>query len=225
MWNQEQFNDIVVSRRRIGFQETDIKLKSGRTSRFYVNWRPQTDTVYEADVLGDWIADFLEHHRITTTCVYGVPEGATKAGHAATRVIAYKSGNPEQHTLAQGRSQPKPHGKLEDRYFVGAPKGDLVILEDVTTTGQSLLDTIDTVVQLPNAKIIAVVGLTNRMERRDDEKSVAEAVAAKGFRYLAMSEAPSLLKLEYALRPPSHETTRLVEEEFEKYGIMPLKLR
>lgn len=225
IWNQEQFNDIVIDKRRIGFSEKDIELKSGRLSRFYVNWRPQTDTVAAADLLGEWVADFLLHNGITTTCVYGVPEGATKAGHAATRYLAHQSGNPGAYTLAQGRSKPKPHGKPEDRFFVGAPKGDTVVLEDVTTTGKSLLDAIDTVVQIPDARIVAVIGLTNRMELRDDGRSVVEAVAAKGFRYLAMSEAPKLLKLEYAVRKPTDETARLVEEEFEKYGVAPLRLR
>jgi orotate phosphoribosyltransferase len=39
-----------------------------------------------------------------------------------------------------GRAKPKDHGDPKDRYFVGEPGGKVVILEDVTTTGKSLIE-------------------------------------------------------------------------------------
>jgi len=127
------------------------------------------------------------------------------------------------HILPMGRGKPKDHGEPKDRFFLGQPKGKVIILEDVTTTGSSLLETID---NLNQAKIqtIAAIGLTNRVELRDDGKSVKVAVEEKGIPYLQMSSALELLPLVCQRLKPKGEIVKKVEEEFEKYGVEKLKL-
>jgi len=120
-----------------------------------------------------------------------------------------------------GRGKPKEHGGLKDKYFIGKPIGDTIILEDVTTTGNSLLGTIDTLKQA-NIEVIAAVGLTNRMEKRDDSLSVEEALKREGVAYYSLSNVIDLLPLAYKHEKPSELVIRSIEQEFSQYGIKPL---
>ena len=69
-----------------------------------------------------------------------------------------------------------------------------MVIEDVTTTGNSLLGTIDQLVQA-KVHVIATIGLTNRNERRDDSSTVEEALKREGIPYVAMSNGCELLPL------------------------------
>jgi orotate phosphoribosyltransferase len=46
---------------------------------------------------------------------------------------------PGQQCYFNGPAQPKEHGAPKDKYFVGAPKGRIAVIEDVTTTGGQVL--------------------------------------------------------------------------------------
>jgi len=224
-FNQEKFNQFILENSVVGFFETPITLKSGRLSHWYVNWRNVAEDVFLSDEIVDYVLAFVEDLEIQPDCFYGVPEGATKLGIISQYRWAKESPNfgPGSHILSMGRGKPKDHGEPKDKFFVGTPKGKVVILEDVTTTGSSLLETIDNLSRA-ESKIIAAIGLTNRMELRDDGKSVKEAVEAKGVSYFQMSDALELLPLVYEKIKPGEEIAKKVEEEFEKYGVEKLKL-
>jgi len=225
-FNQEKFNQFILENKVVGFFEEPITLKSGRLSHWYVNWRNVAEDVFLSDKLSDYVMAFVEDLGLQPDCFYGVPEGATKLGIITQYKWAKESKNYGlgSHILPMGRGKPKDHGKLKDRFFLGQPKGKVVILEDVTTTGSSLLETIDNLTQA-KIQIIAAIGLTNRMEMGDDGKSVKETVEAKGAPYLQMSNALELLPLAYEKLKPGEEIAKKVEEEFQEYGVEKLKLR
>lgn len=227
-FNQEKFNQFILENKVVGFFEEPITLKSGRLSHWYVNWRNVAEDVYLSDKLSDYVMAFVEDLGLQPDCFYGVPEGATKLGIITQYKWAKNSPNYGlgSHILPMGRGKPKDHGEPKDRFFLGQPKGKTVILEDVTTTGSSLLETIDNLTQA-KIQIIAAIGLTNRMELggRYDGKSVKEAVEAKGVPYLQMSNALKLLPLAYEKLKPGEEIAKKVEEEFQEYGVEKLKLR
>lgn len=224
-FNREEFNQFILENKIVGFFEELVTLKSGRPSPWYANWRNATEDPFLIDQLTDYILEFVEDSGLEPDCFYGVPEGATKLGIITQYKWAKNSPNYGlgSHVLAMGRGKPKDHGEPKDRFFVGQPKGKVIILEDATTTGSSLLETIDNLSQ-PGARLIAAVVLTNRMELRDDGKSVKEAVEEKGVPYLQMSNALELLPLAYQKFKPSQEVAKKVEEYFQKYGIEKLKL-
>lgn len=224
-FDQEKFNQFILENQVVGFFEEPITLKSGRLSHWYVNWRNVTEDVFLSEQLADQIMAFVEDSELEPDCFYGVPEGATKLGIIIQYQWAKNSPNygPGSHILAMGRGKPKDHGEPKDRFFLGQPKGKVVILEDVTTTGSSLLETIDNLSEA-KTQIIAAIGLTNRMELRDDRKSVKEVVEAKGVPYFQMSNALELLPLAYIKLKPREEIAKKVEEEFQKYGVKKLKL-
>jgi orotate phosphoribosyltransferase len=234
-FNQAKFNSYVIQSGVIGFFEQAITLKSGRKSNWYVNWRRVAGDVYLIDSLSQYVLDFIKDLIQTQQLeipdsIYGVPEGATKLGIICQYKWAklssqYKEGS---HVLCMGRASPKQHGVPEDKYFVGMPRGKTLILEDVTTTGGSLLSTID-FLNDSGVEIIGALGLTNRMEKRDDGSTVEEAIrqklsAGKPIKYYSMSNALDLLPELTKLKNPGKEVISSIIGEFKEYGVKEINL-
>ena len=233
-FNQSSFDSFILENSIIGFFEEPITLKSGRKSSFYVNWRVAAEDVCLIDMLSDYVIAFVqdavERGDISLPrTFYGVPEGATKLGV----MVQYKWAkmSPDfgkgSHVMPMGRAKPKEHGAARDRFFVGMPRGATVVLEDVTTTGLSLLDTIDKLIEA-DVPVIAAMGLTDRMERRDDGQSVKEAVAMRqvggiSIPYLSLSRATTLLPEAARRSSPSAAVLESVRREFDEVGVSPME--
>jgi orotate phosphoribosyltransferase len=225
-FDKEEFNRFIQENNVYGFFEDAITLKSGRKSHFYANWRNVVEDVWLTDRLADYVISFAESVGIGADTFYGVPEGATKLGLItqfkwAQGFDTYAKGS---HVLAMGRAKPKDHGAPKDRYFVGMPKGNVVVIEDVTTTGGSLLRTLEGLVE-SEVRVVGVISLTNRMEKRDDGLSVKEAVENKGFSFHSMSSSLELLPIMYKILQPGEHIADAIEQEFREYGVQTLKLR
>lgn len=224
-FNQEEFNKFIEENNVYGFFYEPITLKSGRLSHFYANFRNISEDVWLTDKLADYIISFTQDKGLEVDTFYGVPDGVTKIATItqykwAKQKDDYSKGS---HVLAMGRKTPKDHGEAKDRYFVGMPKGKVVVIEDVTTTGSSLIDTIHNL-QEAGVKISGVVSLTNRMEKRDDGMSVKQAVEQLAVPYFNMSSSLDLLPIIYKRIQPGREIGRAIEQEFEEYGVEELKL-
>ena len=217
---KENFNNFIVNNNIIGLFREPIKLKSGRLSFWYINWRNIASDVFLLDQLTDYILLYINYLGLNPKCFYGVPEGATKIGIITQYKWAknqenYKSG---AYILSMGRGKQKEHGDPKDRFFLGVPNGETVIIEDVTTTGDSLVNAIKKLKDL-KVNIIAAIGLTNRNELRDDRKSVKEIILENDIQYYAMSNAFDLLpKLEMTKEIADH-----IEAYFKKYGTNRIK--
>jgi orotate phosphoribosyltransferase len=220
-WNKDDFYKFIIRQGVIGFFDKPLKLKSGRLSYWYVNWRNVAEDAHSIDILSDYIIAFVKNLGLKPDCFYGVPEGATKLGI----ICQYKWAKSQPdfkrgaYKLTMGRARPKEHGDPKDKYFLGVPQGNLIILEDVTTTGGSLIESIERLKQI-DLSIIAAIGLTNRNELRDDKKSVERAVNEKNVQYYAMSNAIDLLpKLK-----PEKELAKKIEDYFKKYGVQEINM-
>lgn len=225
-FDSDEFIKFLIDNRVVGFFDKPVTLKSGRTSNWYVNWRTVSNDVFLLDTLTDHLMSFVADVGIKHDVFYGVPEGATKLGILATYKWARMQMNfvPGSHSLPMGRGAPKEHGVPADRFFVGAPRGKVVVVEDVTTTGGSLLGALDRLREIKDAKVVAAVGLTNRMEKRDDGRSVEEAVNERGVPYFALSVATDFLPEAVTAFRPTAEIVSSIVGEFEKYGVKKLEL-
>ena len=226
-WIEEKANfyKFIIENNVIGFFKEPIKLKSGRLSYWYVNWRNIAQDVYLIDQLTEYILKFVIFLGLNPDCFFGVQEGATKLGIITQFKWAKNQSdyNKGAYILPMGRGKPKEHGDPRDKFFVGIPKGKVVILEDTTTTGESLIRLIKKFLEI-DVKILAAIGLTDRNELREDNKTVIEAVKEKGVEYYAMSDAIDLLPKVYKIVHPGNEIGEEIEKYFDKYGTKKIKL-
>lgn len=224
MFEKEAYNKFLIENNVVGFFDKPITLKSGRVSNWYVNMRNLTNNVNIKNKLVNFVLAFVRYKDWEPDLFYGVPEGATKLGLFLTDAHAKIVGR--NLPLVMGRGRPKAHGEAKDRFFVGdiPDKSKVIIIEDVTTTGGSLLATIENLQRI-NVEIIAAVGLVNRLELSRDGKSVEENVNEKGVDYFAISNAFELLPLAADRAKPDDKTLAAVEDYFQKYGVKQLKLK
>ncbi|MFX0070861.1 MAG: orotate phosphoribosyltransferase [Candidatus Hermodarchaeota archaeon] len=226
-WKKEEntFYDFIIENKVVGFFDEPLKLKSGRLSHWYVNWRDIAEDVYLLDQLTNYLIAFVEHLKLDIDCFYGVPEGATKLGIITQYKWAKKKPNFRKgvYSLPMGRAKPKEHGNPKDKYYLGIPRGNVVILEDSITTGESLLNTVEKLKEL-KIDITAVICLTNRNEKRDDGKTVKEILKSMGIEFYAMSNAIDLLPRVYHIQKPNPIIKTNVESYFKKYGTKQIKL-
>ncbi len=223
-FNQSEFNNFISENGVYGFFKEPITLKSGRLSHFYANWRNVVEDVYLTDKLADYVISFVESNGLIVDTFYGVPEGATKFGILTQYKYAMKKGCAKgDFVLSMGRAKPKDHGAPKDKYFVGVPKGKVIVIEDVTTTGGSLIDTLNGLKE-SNIDVVGVISLTNRMEKRDDGKSVKQAIDNLGIKFYSMSSALEMLPLIYKSLSPGEDIGKEIEKEFEEYGVEKIKL-
>ena len=192
MFNQADFNNFIIKNKIISLSENPFTLKSGQKSHLYINWRHITNDVALLEICAHYIIEFCETHNLKPDCFYGVPEGATKIGILTQYLWAKKQGSsPGSHRLSMGRVKPKEHGNPSDRFFVGEPEGNIILIEDVTTTGQSMLKTLDQL-QALDKKVIACLALTNR-ESKQLKKTVSNEVTDRNTKYVYLSKAKELL--------------------------------
>lgn len=219
-FNQKEFNDFVIGHNVISLLKQPIPLKSGRSSFFYVNWRNICNDVYLIDQLTDYIINFVEDLRLRPHCFYGVPEGATKLAMITQYKWAKRQSNyrTRSYALPMGRGRPKEHGEKRDRDFLGMPKGDTIVIEDVTTTGSSLIATIDSLGKA-KVKVISAIVITDRMEKGDDGKSVKQATYERGIPYYAMSNVVELLREIFKQKGIDQEIINNINAYFERYGV------
>ncbi|MFA4972693.1 MAG: hypothetical protein WC683_08765 [bacterium] len=224
-FNKAAFIDFILDNGVVGFFERPVTLKSGRTSNWYVNWRTVSGDAFLIDMLSDFLISFTEDLGFEPDSFYGVPEGASKIGVLSTlkRAKARPDFSPGRYALPMGRGKPKEHGDPKDRYFLTPPEGNIIVVEDVTTTGGSLISALESLKYL-DAKVLAAVGLTSRMELRDDGTSVKDALAEMGVEYHALSCAEEFLPAAFKKFSPGEAMGRAIEKEFERYGENPLKL-
>ena len=215
----DKFNEFIIKYNIVGFFDEPLKLKSGRKSYWYVNWRNVAQDVYLMDQLTNYLLSFVSYLNLNLTCFYGVPEGATKLGIITQLKWAKLQENflPYNYILPMGRGKPKEHGDPKDKYFLGIPSGNVVILEDTTTTGESLIDCIKSLNKI-DVNVIAAIVLTDRNEFRDDKRTVEEVIADLGIKYYAMSNATEILP---KLNPNNHIAQK-IEEYFKIYGTKPI---
>ena len=191
MFNTKTFNDFIITNNVIRLFENPLTLKSGRLSHLYVNWRHISNDVLLCEQTAQFIIDFCNLKSIDVNCFFGVPEGATKLGILTQYLWVKQQQSPTTH-LSMGRAKPKDHGSPSDRYFIGEPNGNIVVIEDVITTGQSLFNTIDQL-QTLKKNIVACISLTNR-EPKETPESVHEQLSQRNIPYYTLSYANNLLK-------------------------------
>ena len=152
--------------RRRSFGRGKIRLASGRESDFYFDLRPTTLDPVGATHIGDMVVDALE--RLAVDYVGGLEMGAVPIA-TAVAIASHRRGRGINAFFV--RKQAKEHG--ERKLVEGLAKGEslrgknVVIVEDVTTTGGSAIQAADAV-RAEGANVVLVLSVVDRREGASD---------------------------------------------------------
>lgn len=223
--NKQSFYEFIIKHEIIGIHAEPIKLKSGRLSHFYINWRKASNDAFLLDQLSDYLLAHIKEQGTHIDSIYGVPEGATKLALMTGMKLAKESSlwAPSQHVIPMGRAKPKLHGSLEDKYFIGKPSGKVLVIEDTITTGLSLFEQIDLLFE-HGVDVVGICTLTDRMQKRDDQLSVAACINQRykgSISYTSLSAADEILASLIASKQFDSAIIETIKDEFKQYGIRP----
>src|SRR2546423_1461078 len=168
------------------FGRGHIKLTSGRESDYYIDMRPTTVHPAGATCVGELICDELEG--MPVDFVGGLEMGAVPIATSVV-IASHRRGGAIQAFFV--RKKPKDHGAK--KLVEGLPNGEtlkgknVVVLEDVTTTGGSALQA-DAALREEGANIVLVLTIVDRLE------GAAETFAAEKLPFRALYTADEFLK-------------------------------
>lgn len=167
------FKALIAIIKTRSFQEgPEMKLASGKTSTFYFNMKPTMLDSEGAFLIANLILDQLDG--IDVDLVGGLEMGAVPIA-ASVSAIAHTRGRKLPAFFV--RKQPKEHGTKS--LIEGLGPGEtmmgrnVVIVEDVTTTGGSSIKAADAI-RAAGGKIVRVITVVDRQD------GAAEAFATAG---------------------------------------------
>jgi orotate phosphoribosyltransferase len=172
--------------RKRSFGRGDIKLASGRTSNFYFNLKPTMLDPEGAALLAELTFEALRDDGLDY--VGGLEMGAVPLAGAVAQ-LSWLKGHPIAAFFV--RKKPKEHGA---RLAVeGLAKGEslqgkrVVIVEDVTTTGESALKAVEAA-RDAGGEVVLVFTMVDR------EEGAGETFAKAGLPFRSLYKASEFLK-------------------------------
>src|SRR5215813_12412785 len=155
---RQRLLELLCSR---AFQEREVVLSSGRTSNFYIDCRQVSLDPEGATLIGELFHAVIDEVAPQAVAVGGLTLGADPLA-TATSVVSWQAGRPRAAFLV--RKEPKGHGTNQWLESTRLPEGaDVVILEDVVTTGAATLKAIERA-RLAGLRVVHALGLVDRLE-------------------------------------------------------------
>ena len=136
-------------------------LSSGRKSNFYIDCKQVSLDAEGATLIGELFHAVIDEIAPHAVAVGGLTLGADPLA-TATSVVSFQRGRPRAAFIV--RKEPKGHGTnqwLETTKL--APGAEVVIVEDVVTTGAATLKAIERA-RLAGLHVVAALGLVDRLE-------------------------------------------------------------
>lgn len=170
---KKEFIEFMVNSKVLKFG--DFTLKSGRKSPFFMN-----AGLY---VTGSQLRKLGEYYAKAIHSVYGddfdVLFGPAYKGIplSVATTMAYSELYGKEIRYCSNRKEEKDHG--DAGILLGSPIKDgdrVVVIEDVTTSGKSMEETIPIVRAQGNVEIVGLMVSLNRMERGKGDKSALEEI-------------------------------------------------
>lgn len=169
-FNSEDFCKFIFDNNIVTFNKNPLTLNSGEISNVYINWREISNDAGLIDKLSGHILNYLDDLKIDFNCFYGVKEGMSKLALISNfKRYLLDDTRVRKYSLPMGRGKEKTHGDEKDRKFLGFPYGKTIILEDVVTTGNSLLKEIWNI-NGNDCQVIAAISLTDRMKPKNKDR-------------------------------------------------------
>ncbi|HCC68591.1 MAG TPA: orotate phosphoribosyltransferase [Nitrospiraceae bacterium] len=142
-----------------------FKLSSGKMSNFYFNLKKTTHSAEGQYLIGNLVLDKIQELNLKPKAIGGPTMGADPIAFA-TAYCSYQRQNPIDAFVI--RKEPKPHGmmlQIEGNVRAG---DNVIIVDDVVTTGQSTIRAIE-IAKNAGLNIIAVIIFLDRCEQNGRE--------------------------------------------------------
>ncbi len=167
------------------YQKKTVQLASGRMSDFYFDGKQTTLHPEGANLIGEWMLEKIREHFPEAQAVGGPTLGADPIA-SAVAVLSEQRAHPLPAFIV--RKEPKGHGTMS--WIEGArhlkPGMRVALLEDVITTGGSILQAADRVREaglVPRGVVVVV----------DREEGGRENLEAAGLKVLSLFTKSELL--------------------------------
>jgi orotate phosphoribosyltransferase len=179
---RQRLKDLLLEK---SYREGRITLTSGKESDFYIGGKQTTLDAEGAYLCGMLLYDLICSSVVKIGGVGGMTLGADPLVTAVS-IVSYLEGEPLPAFIV--RKEPKSHGT--ENYIEGkgnlAEGGQVALLEDVVTTGGTLLQVIERV-KTQGFEVGLVATIVDR------EEGGVEALAAKGYKLLSVFTRKELL--------------------------------
>jgi len=156
---EESKRKLLKLLRTQAYREGVFELALGKTSDYYIDARKVTGSAEGAYRIAEIILDIITEDKVDA--IGGIETGAN-AILGAIAAISYLKKRPLSTFYV--RKELKKHGT---RKWIEGPipqEGRVAIIDDVTTTGGSILKAIDKVRENTNCEIVKVITLVDRLE-------------------------------------------------------------
>ena len=226
--NQERKNEFIefmLESKVLTFG--DFVTKSGRKTPYFLN-TGRYRTATQLKRLGEFYADTIyeafgaEVNNLFGPAYKGIPLVVTTSGQLLSR-------HSHEVTITFNRKEAKDHGEggtLVGDPYDAPPEGGygVVLVEDVTTAGTSIRETMPLIEAMPDTRVLGLVVSVDRMERGTTERSalaeLAEAYEFTTASIVNLQDLLSFLRGREAEGAPviSGDQYRRMLEYFEEYG-------
>lgn len=215
-FNREAYDLFLVENGVVGFYEDPITLRSGGLSYWYANFRALLTDLTKTDKVAEFVYDFTTEHGLKPTNFFAVPEGPREFASSANRILGRNLPEGTVVPVASLRAGYKTHGSPLDRYSVGPvyPWMKPVLIEDVSTTGNSSTEFVMLMQEL-GISPLALVSMLNRQERRNDGRTVKELlVGSYNVAYLHVTAAETVVPIAVGVLKPKETVLEGLRKEF-----------
>ena len=219
---KQEFIDFMVESDVLKFG--DFTLKSGRKSPFFMNAGAYV-TGSQLSHLGEYYAKAIhDHYGTDFDVLFGPAYKGIPLSVATTMAIANKYDADIRY--CSNRKEIKDHG--DKGILLGSPINDgdkVVIIEDVTTAGTSIQETLPIVKAQGDVDVLGLVVSVDRMERGQGEKSalmeIEENYGLKTTAIVTMAEVVEhLYNKPYKGKVVIDDTLKAaIDAYYEQYGV------
>ena len=183
MDEKQRLKELILKK---SYRKGTFKLSSGKESDFYIDGKQTTLSAEGAYLCGKLIFALIKGHNRQIDAIGGMTLGADPLVTAVS-MVSYLEKSPIPAFIV--RKEPKQHGT--ESYIEGLDNlpagGTVALVEDVVTTGGTLLKVIDRV-ETQGFKVGLVVTVVDRQE------GGAETLAEKGFQLKSIFTRETLLQ-------------------------------
>ncbi len=213
---KKEFTDFMLSCEALKFG--DFTLKSGRKSPFFMNAGAYVNgsqlrrlAGFYAEAIHDAFGDGID-------VLFGPAYKGIPLAVATAMAFSEKYGVDVRY--CSNRKEAKDHGDAGILLGSKLKDGDrVVMIEDVTTSGKSMEETVPIVKAQANVQIVGLVVSLNRCEKGKGDKSALKEVSETyGFPAIAIVDMPEVVQIMQEKNLIDDNMLASIRTYYEKYG-------